>query len=59
MTQRSQTVLFSARLPRELHRRLALVLRRRPYLSSLRAALVLALTAGLDALDAEDRGGRP
>jgi hypothetical protein len=58
MTQRSSTVLFSARIPREMHRRLALVLKRRPYLASLRAALVLALTAGLDVLDAEDREGR-
>ena len=54
----STTVFFSARLPRDLHRRLARVMKRRPYLPSLRAALVLVLTLGLDVLDAQDREGR-
>lgn len=51
----ARTILFSARLPAALHRRLAALIKRRPYLSSLRAALVLALSAGLDALEADDR----
>lgn len=50
-------ILFNARIPRQLHQRLVLLVRRRPYLSSLRAALVLALSAGLDALDRQDTEG--
>jgi hypothetical protein len=52
-------IKISFLLPRELHRRLVAEQRRHPELRSFTAALLRALAAGLDALDARGGEGRP